>query len=121
MSFGGKVRIPNLSHFFMFLTSSELYVAAYWLGGFQALFVGICDGVYARKFKTVPVWLPLAAALFAFMMFFVTMGGVHSVSKMALPIGIALINISPLLLTHLFAAVAVWYLIKLIYRPVQND
>jgi hypothetical protein len=40
---------------------------------------------------------------------------------MAVPLDSALIYISPLALTHLFAAVAVWSLIKLIYRPIQND
>ena len=115
MSFGGKFQIPNFNYLFM-LTSGGIYLWAYMLGGIQALFVGICDGLYAWKFKVVPVWIPLVTALVSFIGLNVVMG-----RPVPIPLGTALINSSLLLLTHLFAAVAVWYLIKLIYRPVQND
>ena len=118
LSFGGRIRLPDPKYLLISLTNFEFFLFAYLLGGLQALFVGICDGVYAWRFNVVPFWLPLAAALLTFAVFFV-LG--QSASDMSIPLGTALINTSSLLFTHLFAAFAVWYLIKIIYRPSTND
>ncbi len=118
-SLSGGFRIANLRYFFIPLMNGEFYLAAYLLGGIPALFVGICDGVYAGNFEKVPIWVPVIAALFSFVIFFVVSGGVQIVSSKANPFNTFLVN--PLLFTYLFAAAAVWCLIKLIYRPILND
>ena len=121
LSFGGKVRLPDPKYLLISLANFEFFLFAYLLGGLQALFVGICDGVYAWRFKVVPFWLPLVAALFSFIGVFVVMGRPAASSGIQMPLGTALLNTSSLLLTHLFAAFAVWYLIRIIYRPSKND
>ena len=120
LSFGGKIRFPNPKHL-LISVSPEFILFAYLFGGLQALFVRVCDGVYAWRFKTVPFWLPLGAALLTFIGVFVVMGRPVGASGVPMPFGTALLNTSSLLFTHLFAALSVWYLIKLIYRPVEND
>ena len=115
LSFGGKIQIPNFRSLFM-LMSVGIYLWAYALGGIQALFVGICDGLYAWKFRIVPVWLPLITAFVSFIGLHVVMG-----RPVPMPLGTALLNTNWLLFTHLFAAFAVWYLIRIIHRPSKND
>jgi hypothetical protein len=120
LSFGEKIRLPNPKNLLV-LVHFEFFLFAYLFGGLQSLFVGVCDGVYAWRFKVVPIWLPLAAALFSFIGVFVVMSRPVGSSGVPMPFGTALLNTSSLLFTHLFAALSVWFLIKLIYRPVDND
>lgn len=121
LSFGGKLRFPDPKYLLIHLANFEFFLIAYLLGGLQALFVGICDGLYAWKFKVVPFWLPLAAALLSFFGVFVVMGRPTQSSGIQMPLSTALSNTSWLLFTHMFAAFAVWYLIRIIYRPMEND